>query len=88
MGRGGGGYAVSQGSYQLLANDHVLVGHGATPKIEEYDANGAIVMRARFGYDNPMMSYRAFRSAWTARASRSPHRVFMRARWQVPARGR
>lgn len=65
-------YIVSQGSYQPLAND--FLGNGATPKIEEYDANGAVVMRSRFGYDNLMMSYQAFRSA--GRASRSPHRVF------------
>ncbi|KAJ5690665.1 hypothetical protein N7462_005057 [Penicillium macrosclerotiorum] len=57
-------YAVSQGSYQDLANEHVLLGHGAIPQLEEYDEAGRVVMRARFGYDNLMMSYRALRAAW------------------------
>lgn len=56
-------FAQSQGSYQALANQHVVLGHGATPVIEEYDENGALVMNARFGYDNTLQSYRAYRSA-------------------------
>ncbi|OOQ83221.1 hypothetical protein PEBR_36377 [Penicillium brasilianum] len=41
--------AQSQGSYQVIGNGHVLQDHGATPKIEEYDKNGRILMCARFG---------------------------------------
>lgn len=57
-------YANSQGSYQSLSNGHILQDHGATPKIEEYDENGTIVMRARFGYDNTMQTYRVYRYPW------------------------
>lgn len=42
-------YAQSQGSYQVIGNGQVLQDHGAIPKIEEYDKNGRILMRARFG---------------------------------------
>lgn len=65
-------YADSQGSYQVLGNGHVLQDHGAVPKIEEYDEHGAIVMRARFGYDNTMQSYRAYRYPWVGRPSTKP----------------
>ena len=65
-------YAESQGSYQRLGNGHVLQDHGATPKIEEYDENGTIVMRARFGYDNNMQTYRAYRYNWVGRPSTKP----------------
>jgi hypothetical protein len=65
-------YAESQGSYQVLGNGHVLQDHGATPKIEEYDENGRIVMRARFGYDNTMQTYRAYRYPWVGRPSTKP----------------
>lgn len=65
-------YAESQGSYQVLGNGHVLQDHGATPKIEEYDENGRIMMRARFGYDNTMQTYRAYRYPWVGRPSTKP----------------
>ena len=65
-------YAESQGSYQLLGNGHILQDHGATPKIEEYDENGTIVMRARFGYDNTMQTYRTYRYPWVGRPSTKP----------------
>lgn len=40
--------------------------HGATPKIVEYDANGACVMRAWFGHALSTQSYRAYRFLpWT-----------------------
>lgn len=68
-------YAESQGSYQVLGNGHVLQDHGATPKIEEYDENGTIVMRARFGYDNTMQTYRAYRYPWFGRPSTKPEVV-------------
>ncbi|GLI72751.1 hypothetical protein PoHVEF18_000933 [Penicillium ochrochloron] len=65
-------YAQSQGSYQVLGNGHTLQDHGATPKIEEYDENGRIVMRARFGYDNTMQTYRVYRYPWVGRPSNKP----------------
>jgi hypothetical protein len=65
-------YANSQGSYQSLGNGHVLQDHGATPKIEEYDENGTVVMRARFGYDNTMQTYRTYRYPWVGRPSTKP----------------
>ncbi|CEJ58451.1 hypothetical protein PMG11_07105 [Penicillium brasilianum] len=64
--------AQSQGSYQVIGNGHVLQDHGATPKIEEYDKNGRIVMRARFGYDNTMQTNRAYRYPWAGRPSTEP----------------
>ncbi|CAG8275237.1 unnamed protein product [Penicillium olsonii] len=65
-------FAVSQGSYQSLGNGHSLQNHGATPKIEEYDKAGAVVMRARFGYDNTMQTYRTYRFPWVGRPSTKP----------------
>lgn len=67
-------YLVSQGSYQVLGNGHVLMDQGATPKIEEYDEGGRIVMRAWFGYDNDqnMMTYRAYRYPWVGRPTTKP----------------
>lgn len=65
-------YAQSQGSYQPLGNGHILQDHGATPKIEEFDENGSVVMRARFGYDNTMQTYRAYRYPWVGRPSTKP----------------
>lgn len=65
-------YSWSQGSYQVLGNGHVFQDHGAIPKIEEYDRNGTVVMRARFGYDSTMQSYRAYRYPWVGRPSTKP----------------
>ncbi|KAL4808579.1 ASST-domain-containing protein [Aspergillus unguis] len=66
-------FANSQGSYQPLGtNGHVLMEHGATPKIEEYDGDGTITMRARFGYDNTMQTYRAYRYPWVGRPATKP----------------
>lgn len=57
-------YAQSQGSYQNLDNGHVLMAHGAVPKIAEFDENGACIMRAWFGDEGAMSAYRVFRSPW------------------------
>ncbi|EGD96911.1 hypothetical protein TESG_04336 [Trichophyton tonsurans CBS 112818] len=62
----------AQGSYQVLGNHHVLMGQGAIPVIEEYDANGAIVMDARFGNDGVTNCYRAYRSAWVGTPKTKP----------------
>ncbi|KAL4889192.1 ASST-domain-containing protein [Aspergillus ambiguus] len=65
-------YAESQGSFQALDNDHILLQHGAVPKLEEYDENGALVMRARFGPDNDIQSYRGYRFPWVGRPKTQP----------------
>ncbi|KAL4802379.1 ASST-domain-containing protein [Aspergillus unguis] len=75
--------AVSQGSYQSLSSDgngHYLAGHGAVPKIEEFDEAGNVVMRGWFGaktgnsstatYD--WTSYRAYRAEWTGKPRTLP----------------
>ncbi|EEP80696.1 predicted protein [Uncinocarpus reesii 1704] len=54
----------AQGSFQNLPNKHVLLGHGVIPVIEEYDEHGALVMDARFGFDNTISTYRAYRHFW------------------------
>lgn len=68
-------FAQSQGSYQSLGNGHSLQNHGATPKIEEFDEHGTIVMRARFGYDNTMQTYRTYRYPWIGRPATKPNAV-------------
>ena len=65
-------YVLAQGNYQVLENGHVLLGHGTTPKIKEYDENGAVVMSARFGYDYTMLAYRIFRAPWVGRPATKP----------------
>ncbi|KAL4931638.1 arylsulfotransferase family protein [Aspergillus undulatus] len=76
--------AVSQGNYQSLSPNgtgHYLAGHGAVPKIEEYDQYGRLVMRGWFGAvksDNGVFgtydwtSYRAFRAEWHGRPEGRP----------------
>jgi hypothetical protein len=68
-------YAESQGSYQTLGNGHSLQDHGATPKFEEYNENGAVMMRARFGYDMTMQTYRTYRYPWIGRPATKPDAV-------------
>lgn len=65
-------YAESQGSFQALENGHIFMQHGAVPKLEEYDENGAVVMRAYFGYEGEIQSYRGYRFAWTGRPKSQP----------------
>lgn len=65
-------FSISQGSYQELANKHVLMGQGAWPLVEEYDENGALVMNIRFGYDYTMQSYRAYRWPWVGTPKTKP----------------
>ncbi|KAL4776750.1 ASST-domain-containing protein [Aspergillus nidulans var. acristatus] len=80
--------AVSQGNYQVLPSNgtgtglggHYVAGHGAVPKIEEYDAAGKVVMRGWFGakiensntssYD--WTSYRAYKENWVGRPRSRP----------------
>ncbi|KAL3449102.1 ASST-domain-containing protein [Aspergillus insuetus] len=65
-------FAQSQGSYQNLTNGHVLLQHGAVPKLEEYDEDGALVWRARFGYDSAIQSYRGYKASWVGRPATRP----------------
>ncbi|KAK2759913.1 hypothetical protein FQN54_002648 [Arachnomyces sp. PD_36] len=65
-------YAESQGSYQNLDNRHVLMAHGAVPKIAEFDGDGACVMRAWFGYEGTTSAYRVFRSPWVGKPNTKP----------------
>ncbi|KAB8205222.1 ASST-domain-containing protein [Aspergillus parasiticus] len=65
-------YAESQGSYQNLTNGHVLMQHGAVPKLEEYDENGALVMRAWFGYHGGTKTYRGYRFPWVGKPRTKP----------------
>ncbi|KAL3439143.1 ASST-domain-containing protein [Aspergillus tetrazonus] len=86
--------AVSQGNYQVLPSNgtgtglggHYVAGHGAVPKIEEYDPAGKVVMRGWFGakientstssYD--WTSYRAYRENWLGRPRSRPSIVACR----------
>ncbi|KAL3455342.1 ASST-domain-containing protein [Aspergillus heterothallicus] len=65
-------FAQSQGSYQNLTNGHVLLQHGAVPKLEEYDQEGALVLRARFGFDSAIQSYRGYKANWVGRPRTRP----------------
>lgn len=72
-------FAVSQGSFQPLPNGHVLLQHGAMPVLEEYDENGALVMNARFGFDESTQSYRGYRfREWVGKPTTRPEAVACR----------
>ena len=62
-------YVDSQGTYQALPNNHAFLAYGQIPKFKEFDANGKVVMDARFGNDNQVSSYRSFlidADSWSA----------------------
>ncbi|KAL9001697.1 MAG: hypothetical protein Q9188_005342 [Gyalolechia gomerana] len=68
-------YALSQGSYEALPNNHTFLAYGQIPKFKEFDAQGNVVMDARFGNDNQISSYRSSPidvSAWSAMPSYPP----------------
>ncbi|KAJ5629501.1 hypothetical protein N7528_003158 [Penicillium herquei] len=65
-------YSTAQGGFQSLPNGHVLLGHGAVPKFEEFDENDTLAMRGSFGYDGKMESYRTYRSPWVGRPLTEP----------------
>lgn len=65
-------FSSSQGSYQNLTNDHVLLYHGSVPLLEEYDENGACVMSARYGEEGLMEGYRGFRGPWVGKPTTKP----------------
>ncbi|KAL5002019.1 ASST-domain-containing protein [Aspergillus recurvatus] len=84
--------AVSQGNYQVLSPNgtgsrwHYVAGHGAVPKVEEYDAAGKVVMRGWFGAKSEdsntssygWTSYRAYREEWVGRPRSRPSVVACR----------
>lgn len=59
-------HSVSQGSYQPLNNSvgHVVMDYGSIAKVKEYDAAGNTIMRAQFGPDNDVASYRGYKYQW------------------------
>ncbi|KAJ6036797.1 hypothetical protein N7540_001076 [Penicillium herquei] len=68
-------FSTAQGNFQSLPNGHVLLGHGAVPRFAEYNSTDALVMRASFGYDSNMESYRAYRSPWVGHPSTGPDAI-------------
>ncbi|KAF3480131.1 uncharacterized protein GIQ15_05478 [Arthroderma uncinatum] len=60
------------GSFQSLANGHILMNHGQIPVIEEYNGNDTLVMSLRYGDDIVDASYRVHRVAWTGTPTTKP----------------
>lgn len=91
----------SQGSVQVLPNNHVFVGWGAYSYFSEYSYDGSLIYNARL--PKPAHSYRAYRCEWSATPATDPVAVAKRtgkkkvaisaywngatevARWQVLA---
>lgn len=65
-------FAVSQGSYEALANGHVFMDHGYIPIMEEYDRNGTCVETVQFGNAGNTSSYRGFRYEWEGQPNTAP----------------
>jgi hypothetical protein len=61
--------AESQGSFQILPNDNVVVGWGAEPYYTEFTSGGTTVLDAKMEKGT---SYRAFRFEWSGRPSNVP----------------
>jgi hypothetical protein len=61
--------AGSQGSFQVLPGDDVLIGWGAEPYYTELQADGTLVLDGKFAKGN---SYRAFRFDWTGQPTDVP----------------
>ena len=61
-------YADSQGSTLLLPNGNVFMGYGQIAVMKEYRPSGLdnsdVLWTARFGLDNLVQSYRAFKTEW------------------------
>lgn len=65
-------FAISQGSYEALANGHVFMGHGYLPIMEEFDQNGNCVETVQFGVAGTTSSYRGFRYEWEGQPKTAP----------------
>ena len=61
---------ANQGSMQVLANGHVLVGWGNLPYFSEFAADGTLIMDGQFPVGD--QSYRAFTAAWTGHPADQP----------------
>ncbi|KAI6780955.1 uncharacterized protein J7T54_003097 [Emericellopsis cladophorae] len=60
-------YVGSQGSYDpALENGNQLMCYGPVPVIQEFGPNGEVRWEGRFGRDDTVQSYRAFKSEWHA----------------------
>ncbi|KAL8894232.1 MAG: hypothetical protein Q9192_004498 [Flavoplaca navasiana] len=60
-------YALSQGTFQRLPNERKMIAYGQIPRSKEYDNNDRVVMKARFGKNNQVSSYRSYLvSNWSA----------------------
>ena len=58
-------YSGTQGSYQFdVGGGNGFVGYGLMPIAREYSPEGAMLWQAQFGYENEIMSYRAFKGEW------------------------
>lgn len=57
-------YSPSQGSYVLLSNGNQLLCYGPIPVVKEFDPEGDLRWEARFGYDEAVQSYRAYKEIW------------------------
>ena len=56
-------HSTAAGSFELLPDGHVLLGHGIVPQMKEYDAPGNCIWTATFG-EAGLLSYRGFRHEW------------------------
>ena len=68
-------YSGTQGSCALLPNGGFLVGYGQIPIIEEFGPSrpqGDLRWTARFGFDNLVQSYRAYKDEWHGFPTTSP----------------
>lgn len=66
-------YALAQGNYQHIQSaNHVFLGHGFIPYIEEFDGDGNIVETIQFGNTTGSISYRAFRQEWVGCPKQAP----------------
>lgn len=68
-------FADSQGSYQPLEADHVLVGYGQIAKTREFNASNHVIYEAQYGYSTAsslVASYRTYRQKWSGQVSAAP----------------
>ena len=73
-------YVTAQGSFQVLPNGNVFMGHGLVPEMEEFTSDGRIVATTQFGSvvngvsapPGAALSYRAFKWTWTGCPSAPP----------------
>lgn len=75
--------STSQGSYQQLSNDNVLLGYGNQDYFKEFSPDGDVVMSI-----SGLSSYRVYRQAWDASpAGYSPNVTAMQGQGWVSWNG-